>query len=119
MSLLFVANLGLWLAIYAPIQVLLPHQAELLASTDKELVFGIVAGVGGLVAMIANPLVGLLSARPPSRSGRRHPWTVAGALVGAAGLGVLASAGNVVVMVIGWCLVQAGLNGMLATLISA
>jgi MFS family permease len=119
LSLLFLANLGLWLAIYAPIQVLLPQQAELLASTNKELVFGIVTGIGGAVAMVVNPLVGLLSDRTTSRFGRRHPWTVAGALVGAAGLAVLASAGNVPVMVIGWCLVQAGLNGMLATLISA
>lgn len=119
LSLLFVANLGLWLAIYAPIQVLLPEQAELLASTDKELVFGIVTGVGGAVAMVVNPLVGLLSDRTTSRFGRRHPWTVAGALVGAAGLAVLSIAHNVPVMVIGWCLVQAGLNGMLATLISA
>jgi MFS family permease len=119
LSLLFLANLGLWLAIYAPVQVLLPQQAELLASTNKELVFGIVTGVGGAVALVVNPLVGLLSDRTTSRFGRRHPWTVAGAVVGAAGLLVLASAGNVVVMVLGWCLVQAGLNGMLATLISA
>jgi MFS family permease len=119
LSLLFVANLGLWLAIYAPIQVLLPQQAELLASTNKELVFGIVTGIGGAVALVMNPLVGLLSDRTTSRFGRRHPWTIGGAVVGAAGLAVLASAGNVPVMVIGWCLVQAGLNGMLATLISA
>jgi MFS family permease len=119
LSLLFVANLGLWLAIYAPIQVLLPVQAELLASTDKELVFGIVTGVGGAVAMVVNPVVGLLSDRTTSRFGRRHPWTVAGAVVGALGLVVLSIAHNVPVMVVGWCLVQAGLNGMLATLISA
>ncbi|GAB3913708.1 MFS transporter [Kibdelosporangium lantanae] len=119
LSLLFVANLGLWLAIYAPIQVLLPEQAELLASTDKELVFGIVTGVGGAVAMVVNPVVGLLSDRTTSRFGRRHPWTVAGALVGAVGLVVLSIAHNVPVMVVGWSLVQAGLNGMLATLISA
>ncbi|ONI72776.1 MFS transporter [Actinosynnema sp. ALI-1.44] len=118
-SLLFVANLGLWLAIYAPIQVLLPKQAELLDSANKELVFGIVTGVGALVAVFANPVAGLLSDRTTSRFGRRHPWTLGGALVGAAGLAVLAVAGNVVTMVLGWCLVQVGLNAMLATLISA
>ncbi|CAM3611472.1 MFS transporter [Kibdelosporangium persicum] len=118
-SLLFLANLGLWLAIYAPIQILLPQQAELLDAADKELVFGIVTGAGGLVALIANPVAGLLSDRTTSRFGRRHPWTIGGAVVGAAGLVVLALAGNVAVMVLGWCLVQAGLNAMLATLISA
>jgi MFS family permease len=118
-TLLFLANLGLWLAIYAPIQVLLPEQAQLLASTDKEAVFSIVTGIGALVALIANPVIGALSDRTCSRWGRRHPWTLAGSLLGAVGLVVLAVAPNVVVMVIGWSLVQAGLNGMLASLTSA
>ena len=118
-SLLVVANIGLWLGIYAPIQVLLPEQAELLDAANKELVFGVVTGVGAVVSVFANPLVGLASDRTRSRFGRRHPWTLLGAVVGAAGLVVLALAGDIVVMTIGWCLVQAGLNGMLATLTSA
>jgi MFS family permease len=118
-SLLFLANIGLWLGIYAPIQVLLPEQAELLDSANKELVFGVVTGVGAVVSLFANPLVGLASDRTRSRFGRRHPWTLLGAVVGAIGLVVLAAAGSVVTMTIGWCIVQAGLNGMLATLTSA
>ncbi|MFC0429300.1 MFS transporter [Kutzneria buriramensis] len=118
-TLLFLANLGLWLAIYAPIQVLLPEQAQLLAGTDKETVFSLVTGVGALVALIANPVIGALSDRTCSRWGRRHPWTLAGSVLGAVGLVVLAVAPNVVIMVIGWSLVQAGLNGMLASLTSA
>ena len=119
MTWLFLANLGLWLAIYAPIQVLLPQQAQLLDAAGKEAVFGLVTGVGALVALVANPLIGLSSDRTTSRFGRRHPWTLAGALVGAAGLAVLSAAASVGVMVLGWCLVQAGLNGMLASLTSA
>ncbi|GAA1266784.1 MFS transporter [Saccharothrix xinjiangensis] len=119
MALLFLANLGLWLAIYAPIQVLLPRQAELLDAGAKEAVFGLVTGVGAVAALVANPLVGLASDRTTSRFGRRHPWTLAGALVGAAGLVVLASASSVAAVALGWCLVQAGLNGMLASLTSA
>lgn len=118
-SLLFLANIGLWLGIYAPIQVLLPEQAELLDAANKELVFGVVTGVGAVVSLFANPLVGLASDRTRSRFGRRHPWTLLGAVVGAIGLVVLAAAGDVVTMTIGWCIVQAGLNGMLATLTSA
>ncbi|GAA2810605.1 MFS transporter [Saccharopolyspora taberi] len=114
-SLLFLANLGLWLAFYAPIQVLLPRQAELLATGDKELVFGVVTGVGAAVSVVANPLAGALS----DRTGRRHPWTLGGAVVGAAGLSVLAAAGDVVTMTVGWCVVQAGLNAMLASLVAA
>ncbi|GAB2998580.1 MFS transporter [Saccharothrix stipae] len=119
MTWLFLANLGLWLAIYAPIQVLLPQQAELLDAAGKEAVFGLVTGVGALVALVANPLIGLSSDRTTSRFGRRHPWTLAGALIGALGLVVLSAASSVGVMVLGWCLVQAGLNGMLASLTSA
>jgi MFS family permease len=118
-TLLFLANLGLWLGIYAPIQVLLPEQAQLLASADKETVFSVVTGIGAVVALIANPVIGALSDRTSSRWGRRHPWTLAGSVLGALGLVVLAVAPNVVLMVIGWSLVQAGLNGMLASLTSA
>ncbi|MEV0084727.1 MFS transporter [Saccharopolyspora sp. NPDC050642] len=118
-TLLFLANLGLWLAFYAPIQVLLPRQAELLAGVDKEVVFGVVTGVGAAVSVVVNPLAGMLSDRTTSRFGRRHPWTLGGALVGAAGLTVLVAAGDVVTMTVGWCLVQAGLNAMLASLASA
>ncbi len=119
MSLLFFANIALWLGFYAPIQVLLPSQAEMLDAANKESVFSLVTGVGAIVALFANPVVGLLSDRTTSARGRRHPWTVAGAAVAAVGLLVLAIAPNIVVMVLGWCLVQAGLNGMLAMLVSA
>ncbi|RSN58796.1 MFS transporter [Amycolatopsis sp. WAC 04182] len=119
MSLLFFANIALWLGVYAPIQVLLPKQAEILDAANKEAVFSLVTGIGAVVALIANPVVGLLSDRTCSARGRRHPWTAAGAAVAAAGLLVLAFAPNVAVMVLGWCLVQAGLNGMLAMLVSA
>ncbi|AHH93412.1 MFS transporter [Kutzneria albida] len=118
-TLLFLANLGLWLGIYAPIQVLLPEQAELLAHSDKEAVFSLVTGIGAVVALFANPVIGALSDRTCSRLGRRHPWTLLGAALGAVGLLVLAAAPNVPVMVLGWSLVQAGLNGMLASLTAA
>jgi MFS family permease len=116
MAWLFAANLGLWLAVYAPIQVLLPQQAELLDKADKEFVFGVVTGVGAAVSLLVVPLIGVLSDRTTSRFGRRHPWTLIGAVVGAIGLAVLANAPSVPVMTVGWCLVQAGIGGMLAAL---
>ena len=118
-TLLFLANLGLWLAVYAPIQVLLPEQAQELDRADKTLVLSVVMGVGALVALIANPVIGMLSDRTTGRWGRRHPWTVAGAVLGAGGLAVLATAPDIAVMTLGWCVTQAGLNGMLAALTSA
>jgi MFS family permease len=118
-TLLFLANLGLWLAMYAPIQVLLPEQAAVFDKANKTLVLSIVMGVGALVALVANPIIGMLSDRTTSRWGRRHPWTVLGSLIGAVGLVVLAVAPNIVVMTLGWCVVQAGIGGMLAALTAA
>jgi MFS family permease len=118
-TLLFLANVGLWLAIYAPIQVVLPEQVASLHPADKAVLLSVVIGVGAIASLLANPVVGTLSDRTTSRRGRRHPWTVAGALVGAAGLVILAAAPDIGVMVLGWCVAQAGLGGMLATLTSA
>ncbi|HYZ52432.1 MAG TPA: MFS transporter [Streptosporangiaceae bacterium] len=118
-TLLFTANIGLWLAIYAPIQVLLPEQAQSLDKAGKAVLLSVVMGAGAVAALAATPIVGALSDRTTSRWGRRHPWTVAGAVAGAAGLAVLAAAPDAAVMMLGWFLAQAGLGGMLATLTSA
>ncbi len=109
----------MWLAIYAPIQVVLPEQVQSLHPADKAVLFSVVMAAGAIASLLANPVVGALSDRTTSRRGRRHPWTVAGALVGAAGLAVLAAAPDIPVMVLGWCIAQVGLGGMLATLTSA
>jgi MFS family permease len=118
-TLLFTANIGLWLAMYAPIQVLLPEQAQALDRGSKTILLSAVMGAGAVAALVANPITGALSDRTTSRWGRRHPWTVAGAVAGAAGLTVLAAAPGAAVMMLGWFIAQAGLGGMLATLTSA
>lgn len=118
-SLLFLANTGMWLAIYAPIQVLLPEQVESLHHADKAALFSVVMAAGAIASLIANPIIGAYSDRTTSSRGRRHPWTLAGAVTAAAGLATLAAAPDIPVMVLGWCIAQIGLGGMLATLTSA
>jgi MFS family permease len=118
-SLLFLANTGMWLAIYAPIQVLLPEQVQSLHRADKAALFSVVMAVGALTSLIANPVIGAHSDRTTHRLGRRHPWTLAGAVTGAIGLAILAAAPDIPVMVLGWGIAQIGLGGMLATLTSA
>ncbi len=118
-TLLFLANIGLWLGVYAPIQVLLPEQAQHLDRASKTLLLSVVMGAGALAALVTNPIAGALSDRTTSRWGRRHPWTVGGAVLGAAGLAILAVAPDAVVMMAGWFVAQAGLGVMLATLTSA
>ena len=81
------ANLGLYLGYFGPITVLLPNQVQAIAGpAHKVAVLGWVTGIGAAVAMISNPVAGALSDRTTSRFGRRHPWTVCGALAGAAAL---------------------------------
>lgn len=75
---------------------------------------GLVAAVGALFALVANPLAGRLSDRTMSRFGRRRPWIVGGAVVGTLALVLIGLAGNVTVVLIGWCLAQAAFNATLA-----
>jgi len=128
-TLLFLANIGLWLGVYAPLQVLLPEQVQSLhdhlaksgsvpTGTDAVLL-SVVMGVGAIASLIANPVVGALSDRTTSPRGRRHPWTIVCALMGALGLIVVAAAPAIPVMAIGWFIAELGLGGMLATLTAA
>lgn len=116
-ALISLANLGLFVGIYGPLQVMLPNQVQAIAgSAHKVAELGWVTGLGAAVAMIAQPVVGALSDRTTSRLGRRHPWTLYGALVAAAALAVLAGQHTIAGVIICWCLAQAGLNAMHASL---
>lgn len=114
-----VAWVGVMVALFGPIYVLLPNQAEALSPDHKEWTLSLVTGVGAAVSMLLNPLWGALSDRTSSRFGRRLPWVVAGVCGGVASLGVLAVAPNVAVMLLGWCLVQATVNATWAALTAA
>jgi MFS family permease len=119
-ALIALANLGLYLAYLGPISVLLPDQVETIAgSAHKVAVLGWVTGVGAAVAMIANPVAGALSDRTTGRSGRRRPWLVGGALAGGAALAFLAGQHTLAGVIAGWCLAQAGLNALQASLSAA
>lgn len=120
-ALLATANLGLWMAFFTPIQVLLPQQVELIAADEKEKMLAVVTGLGALAAVIANPLAGALSDRTRWRLGRhefgrRHVWTAAGAVLGALCLVFLAQQRTVLGVALGWAGAQICFNAMLATL---
>ena len=123
-ALLVLANLGVWMAFLTPIQVLLPRQVEAIDPAHKEAMLGWVTGLGALAAVVANPLAGALSDRTTPvwrrrRRGRRHAWTLGGALVGAAGLLILAGQHTIAGVAAGWVLAQVCLNAMFATLTAA
>ncbi|WP_406071977.1 MFS transporter [Micromonospora sp. NBC_01638] len=123
-GLIFAANLGVWMAFFTPIQVLLPQQIEQIAPGDKENMLAVVTGLGALAAVLANPLTGALSDRTCLRVagrefGRRHVWTAGGALLGAAALVLLAQQRTILGVALGWVAAQVCFNAMLASLTAA
>ncbi|AUG82070.1 MFS transporter [Kitasatospora sp. MMS16-BH015] len=111
---LSLASLAVFMGFFTPIQILLPLQLEQLDAAHKAGLLAWVTGLGAFVAMLANPLAGALSDRTTSRYGRRRPWILGGALLGAAGLLLTAAQHTLVGLALGWALAQLGLNAMLA-----
>jgi MFS family permease len=123
-TLLVLADLGVWMAFFTPIQVLLPRQIAAIDPGHKEAMLGLVTGIGALVAVVVNPVAGALSDRTTfgvrgRAFGRRHAWTLGGALIGALALVMLAGQHTITGVVLGWVLAQACFNAMLATLTAA
>ncbi|MFF5492442.1 MFS transporter [Streptomyces aquilus] len=119
---LSLANVAIWVGWYGPLQILLARQAEDFApgtGMSKETLLAWVTGVGAVVSLAANPFFGALSDRTTARWGRRTPWIVAGAAGGALSLLLLAGAGGLWLMTLGWCLVQLTLNASFAAVTAA
>lgn len=112
-------NVGINAAFFGPLQVLLGQQAAAFSEPDKEAILALVTGAGAAVSLVANPLFGAFSDRTTSRRGRRVPWVLFGAVLGAAALIALAGAPTVAAMTLLWCLVQAGCNGAYAAITAA
>src|SRR4051812_18094761 len=99
----------------APLLVTLALKVNSLVGLDaapKSL--ALVAGVGGLLSLFANPFFGRMSDRTSSRFGMRRPWMVIGLAGGSLGILVVALAPNVAVVLVGWCTAQLFLNALLA-----
>ncbi|MGW3143730.1 MULTISPECIES: MFS transporter [Streptomyces] len=119
---LSLANAAIWVGWFGPLQILLASQAKDFApgsGMSKETMLAWVTGVGAVVSLVANPVFGALSDRTTSRRGRRTPWIVAGTVGGALSLLLLAGAGGVWTMALGWCLVQLTLNAAFAAVTAA
>ncbi|WP_330340051.1 MFS transporter [Streptomyces sp. NBC_00557] len=119
---LSLANGAIWVGWFGPLQILLASQAKDLApgsGMSKETLLAWVTGAGAVVSLLANPVFGALSDRTTARPGRRTPWIVAGAAGGALSLLLLARAGGVWSMAVGWCLVQLTLNAAFAAVTAA
>ncbi|MFE3257938.1 MFS transporter [Nocardia sp. NPDC059091] len=72
----------------------------------------IVHACGATAAMLAQPLIGVLSDHTRTRLGARPPWLLAGALLGAVGLLTAGLSHTVAMLVIASMAVQFGLNAV-------
>jgi MFS family permease len=69
---------------------------------------GLVLAVGSAATLVLAPLTGILSDRLRSRWGRRRPFAVAGMVIGAASVPVMALAPSLAVLTAGWTLSTIG-----------
>jgi MFS family permease len=114
---LALANLGIMVAFFAPLQNLLPRMSEAIAGpTGKETALAIVTGVGVIGSVIGNPLAGALSDRTTSRFGRRRPWMLGGSILGFIGLLLLPNMTSIWSLTIAWLCVQFAVNAAYAGL---
>lgn len=95
-------------------QVLLPQRFTNLGVGVPEAILGTMNSVGCVFALVSNVIFGALSDMSHSRLGKRTPWVVAGGIVTALGYFYTSQAVTILTIVAGWCLVQVGVNMMIA-----
>lgn len=111
---------GLWLPLYAAMQVMLPEQAANLAGDNgKVAALGWATAVAAVVTIVVNILVGALSDRTMARRGRRQAWVLFGGLLAGLALAGQGTMPTVLLMVVMWGVVQVGLSTMSAALSAA
>jgi len=105
------------LALYcAVLSVLLPNQIETLDPAHKAGGLALVFAVTSIFSTVTTPLAGALSDRTQSRWGRRTPWIVGGALVGALSLIMTARMTSLWSITLFWVGATIALNAMQAAI---
>jgi MFS family permease len=110
------ANLGIMMAFYTPIQNLLPRLAQDVAPDSKEAALAWITGAGAFASIVFNPLAGALSDRTTARWGRRKPWVLLGAVAGGVAIVALGIPGTVLGLAVIWFLAQMAINASYAGL---
>ncbi|MEU0478880.1 MFS transporter [Streptosporangium sp. NPDC006013] len=110
------AVLGVAVATLTPLSVTLAIRIKQIDPDNAAGSLSLVLGVAAVVALLSGPFFGQLSDRTTSRWGMRRPWLLGGLVVGLAGLCLLATAATIPVMLVGWCITQAGFSALNAAL---
>ena len=119
MSVYTLAFMSTNLVFLTPLLVTLPLRVNSLVGIKQApSSLALVAGIGALVAMFANPFFGRMSDRTWSRLGMRRPWMVIGLVGGTLGILIVALAPNISVVLVGWCLARLLVNALLAAMVA-
>jgi MFS family permease len=107
---LMLAYFGASVALFAPVQNVLPRLIESTAGASHKAVYlGLVTGLGAVAALIFNPLAGYFSDRWVTADNRSVIVSI-GLVTGAASLGLLGLQRSVLGIAICWTLCQATIN---------
>ena len=117
-TLLLVGMFGAYVALVAPIGLSLSLRVQELAPSNVE-ILGYIIGIAALVTTITGPLVGTWSDRTRSRLGRRRQFALGGGIIGLLGLVVIATAGTVPVLLVGWIITSIGWSSAMNSLIQS
>lgn len=113
------AYFGFWITyLTPPIVSMSLRLASVLPAGDRAGALSLVLGVGGIVSVLTNPIVGALSDRTTSRFGMRMPWIVGGTVVAVAGLTASALSPSLPGIFAGYLVATFGVNAVVAALIA-
>ncbi|MFF1635800.1 MFS transporter [Leifsonia sp. NPDC058248] len=107
-----VTSLVLFATYAGLIAVLLPLQVTAIDPAQKVANLAIVTTTSFVFTLFAQPIVGAFSDRTRSRMGRRAPWMIIGAAVGAIFLAGLGSLTSILWITIFWVVIQVSLNAL-------
>jgi MFS family permease len=113
-SAIFSSSVGVLIAIFTPLQLLLTLKLTAIAGEGAVGAFGVVTGVGALCALVAGPVAGRISDRTAVRFGRRRTWILTGALLGSLVVFVGGFATTVWQVGFAWCAIQVIFNFQIA-----
>ena len=118
-SLYTLAYMSTNLLFLAPLLVTLALKVDSLVGNQRAPAsLALVAAVGALLAMVANPFFGRMSDRTASPLGMRRPWMVTGLAGGSLGIVIVALAPSIPVVLAGWCITQLCFNALLAAMVA-
>lgn len=99
---MFLAQITLFMALVVPGAFSLAIKIGATDPANKDAFLALAIGIPGVVVLLTNPIVGVLSDRTKSRFGRRRPWFFLGLLVGTLGSVIVALSSTSVLVIVGW-----------------